>query len=134
MPYIIDPIDKIARQKQRDVLYINFHNINKDILEHSFDWENSKDRQQVIHWLNVQSISYYPCFQVWNDGLIICPYMGQLYLDVPYDNNNRLYKQLEAFFKNHENSMKFPDVTFCYLPLEIAMQNAHHDNPNYGND
>ena len=131
MPMLIDPIDQIARQKQRTVLYVVFDDPDSNDFEASFDWENCKNRQRVITWFDEQAIQYQPCFQVWSDGLLQCPYRGQLYIDVPFETDNSVYKKLEAYFENQDGSMKNPEITFCYLPLKRAMKNAHHDEEGY---
>jgi hypothetical protein len=46
MPQLIDPIDRIARRKQRDVLFVTFH--EGDHYASGFDWENCAVRQEVI--------------------------------------------------------------------------------------
>ncbi|WP_202977570.1 hypothetical protein, partial [Enterococcus faecium] len=60
MPQLIDYIDKIARDKNRDVLYLLFKpQQGEDPL--FFDDEACKRRKQVIKWLEKNNISYYPC-------------------------------------------------------------------------
>ena len=52
MPVLLDHIDKIAREKQRDVLYLAFHHAGEASGKSLFfDYESSERRKQVIHWL-----------------------------------------------------------------------------------
>ena len=48
MPQMLEHIDKIARDKKRDVIFINF---NKEIFP-SYDWEKYDKRQELIQWLD----------------------------------------------------------------------------------
>lgn len=62
MPMIIEPIDKIARQKGRDVLYVSFYqndDLNVDLLScPDFDWQNCIVRKEVICWLEENNIKW----------------------------------------------------------------------------
>ena len=130
MPQLVGPIDRIARQKQRDVLFITFH--DDDGFCSDFDWENCLIRQEVIDWLETNAIPYQQCFSMGSDGLLCCPYQGQLYLDAPYERNDPLYQKVEGYFENPDGTMRLPGVKFWLLPLATAMKNAHHDDPHYG--
>ncbi|MBP6294389.1 MAG: hypothetical protein KA366_01525 [Hydromonas sp.] len=59
------------------------------------------------------------------------PYMGFVYVDVPYDTALPEYQKLEAFLEQADGSRVFPDVLFCYVPLDMAMNNAEHDDPDF---
>jgi len=133
MPMIIDPIDAIARKKQRTVLYVTFVPLNdKGYFDaEGFDWENCETRKRVINWLESNNISYRFCQLFLEDGVLVCPYLGHIYLDVPFHRENAEYKKLENYFENPDGSMKDETVRFCYLPLKAAMKNAHHDDPDY---
>jgi len=133
MPMIIDSIDRIARIKQRAVLYVTFAPLNDDgyFADEGFDWENCETRKRVIDWLELNNISYQFCQRFWADGLLDYPYQGQIYLDVPFYRENAGYKKLENYFENPDGSMKDKTIRFCYIPLKAAMKNAHHDNPGY---
>ena len=136
MPMVIDSIDYIARQKKRDVLYVTFMPINDDgyFDDEDFDWENCYTRKRVIDWLEFNKIGYQFCHRFWADGLLDYPYQGQVYIDAPFDQNNEQYKILEDYFENPDGSMKDPTVRFCYITLEQAMRNVHHDEPGYWED
>lgn len=59
------------------------------------------------------------------------PYRGQIYVDVPYDDSLPEYRKLADFLENPDGSARLPNAIFCYLPLEKAMENAHHDEPGF---
>ena len=62
---------------------------------------------------------------------VMPPYMGFVYVDVPYDTALPEYQKLEAFLEQADGSRVFPDVLFCYVPLAMAMNNAKHDDPDF---
>lgn len=132
MPMLIEHIDAIARKKQRNVLYVIFHptrSIGDDIFP-PYDWSHDPIRETVCNWLTEHHITWKEC------GGIACenamyPYRGQIYLDVPYDENDPEYKLVRDYLENSDGSMRFETVIFCYLPLATAMENAHHDEPGF---
>ena len=137
MPMQIEHIDAIARQKQRDVLFVQFHSPasvtsdDEDIVHQDYcDWENLPIRQQIIDWLEARNIGFKPCGHFANECLMM-GYRGQMYIDVPFDGSLPTYQALQAFFEFPDGSMRFPGVTFCYCPLDKAMENAAHDEPGF---
>lgn len=137
MPVRIEHIDAIARQKQRDVLYVVFHTPasgtpdDEEVLgSDDFDWEKLPIRQQVIDWLDAQGICWKRCGHFANECLMM-GYRGQLYIDLPYDKSLSCFQALEAFLEFPDGSTRFPEATFYYLPLAIAMGNAAHDEPGF---
>jgi len=130
MVTMLKTLDKIAREKQRDVLYLTFHHSESLVLETDvgkFDWEGSAMRKKVIGVLDGLHISYQACFSpLPTDGTIILamPYKGQIYIDMPYDESNTLYKQIVSHLKHPDGSMKLPNVGFWHYPLQEAMKNA----------
>jgi len=140
MPCIIEFVDAISRKKQRGVLYVNFSpeprlgsNTDDDDIFDLFpinNWETLPVRQQVIDWLNENAIAWQPCGSIANPSVMLS-YQGQIYIDIPYDKELPAYQKLAAFLENPDGSMRLPGVEFWHLSLEIAMQNAHHDEPGY---
>ncbi len=123
---IIEHIDKIARDLQRDVLYIAFDH------EHfpSYDYENYLVRNGLLQWLDDHEISYRKCGEIASENGWES-YRGQLYIDLPFDENNEKYLLLDDHLCNEDNTPKIKGVVFYYLTLEIAMKNAHHDEPGF---
>lgn len=134
MPMLIEHIDAIARKKQRDVLYLTFHprkTPNTDPWDRpSYDWQQDPKREMVCNWLTEHNIAWQPCGHVASENMM-CSYRGQIYLDLPYDDNDPLYVLVRDYLENPDGTMRFETVTFWYLPLERAMENAHHDEPGF---
>ena len=145
MPLIIEYIDAIARQKRRDVLYLVFgartvraymheasaeDDADSGIFDVLHEWERTPNRQMVLDWLDEQGIAWQSCGGFANVNSMP-PYMGFVYVDVPYDTALPEYQKLEAFLEQADGSRVFPDVLFCYVPLDMAMNNAEHDDPDF---
>jgi hypothetical protein len=58
-------------------------------------------------------------------------YTGEIYIDVPFDENDPVYKKVNAFLEHDDGTPKFEGTRFLYLSLEIAMRNKHHDEPGF---
>jgi hypothetical protein len=132
MPMLIEHIDAIARKKQRDVLYVIFHPKRQVVGDWSasYDWRKDSIRETVCNWLTEHQITWQPCGEIASENAMYS-YQGQIYLDVPYDDNDPEYVLLRDYFENPDGSMRFETVIFCYLPLATAMENAHHDEPGF---
>lgn len=137
MPMLIEHIDAIARQKQRDVLYVVFHHPASDnedreeILDRAdIDWETLPIRQQVIDWLDAQGIGW-KCCGHFADVNLMMGYRGRLYIDLPFDKSLPAFQALTAFLELPDGSMRFPEATLFYCPLDKAMENAAHDEPGF---
>lgn len=131
MPLLIEPIDAIARQKQRDVLFVEFQPRNEDkSLFHSHDWEDDPKRQALIKWLDQQAIAWCCCSAFASEDSFDS-YQGQIYIDLPMDETNPRYCQLRDHLEHPDGSMRDEQVCFYVLPLEAAMRNVHHDQPEF---
>lgn len=133
MPMLIEHIDAIARQKGRDVLFLDFPVETGDDPFEAFevDWENIPIRQQVIAWLDQNQIGWSHCGHFADENMMGGGYFGRIYIDVPFDTNDPIYQKLSDYLETPEGKMKLAGVKFCYLPLEKAMENAHHDEPGF---
>ena len=137
MPMLIEHIDAIARQKQRDVLYVMFNSPasdnqdRKEILDQAdMEWETLPIRQQVIDWLDAQGIGWKPCGHFADVNLMMA-YRGRLYIDLPFDKSLPAFQALTAFLVLPDGSMRFPEAALFYCPLDKAMENAAHDEPGF---
>jgi hypothetical protein len=131
MPRLLTHIDAIARQKQRGVLYITFH--SGSILDEdwaAYDWEEDPIREKICNWLTEHLIPWEPCGDIASENSMI-KYRGQIYLDIPYDENNSEYILARDYLENPDGSFRFEPAIWWYIPLEVAMENAHHDEPGY---
>jgi hypothetical protein len=133
MPQVIEHIDKIAREKQRNVLYLTFtdtENKKEDELFQIVDYENHPARNTIIAWLERHKVPYDECAGIASENMMV-EYMGQLYIDVPYELNNPDYQKLQHFLEDENGEVRFDGVAFWVLSLELAMKNAHHDEPGF---
>jgi len=126
MPQLIEYIDAIARQKRRAVLYVTF----RENGEMPRDFRHFPPRVALIAWLDQQGIAWQECGP-FADPAVLPGYRGQLYLDVPMDQNDPRYRLLCQHLEHPDGSMRIECVRFCYLPLNDAMENAHHDEPGF---
>ncbi|MBN1970424.1 MAG: hypothetical protein JXR48_09150 [Candidatus Delongbacteria bacterium] len=147
MPQVIQFIDEIGREKQRAVLYIEFYpKPESDIVDsyetyeklekqvYEFDYRKSKNRQFVIDWLDENKIPYYECGRFSKFGGFIKlheKYLGNLYIDIPFDRENPDYMKLEEFLENPDGTFKFKNVRFCYVALEVAMEYGDGDEDEF---
>ena len=131
MAVLIEHIDAIARKKQRDVLFLEF-GVPEDKKSYSFSYEYEQDpiRTEILAWLDAHNISYTMCGDFASENGWRA-YRGQIYLDVVPDELDVLYKLLNEYLEDNEGKMKFKGVMYYILSLEIAMQNAHHDEPGF---
>jgi hypothetical protein len=138
MPQLLNHIDAIARQKGRDVLFVRFGEIDDALVplwiskneSDSHDWKNDRNRIELIEWLDANGIEWCPCGPFASENGMF-PYMGDIYLDFPFDRTCHVYQNLSHRLERPDETRKIPCVTFCCLPLARAMQNAHHDQPGF---
>jgi len=126
MPQLLEHIDKIARDKNRDVVFINF---SKEKFP-SFEYRDYKERNELLIWLEKNNIPYTPCGPMaseygWES------YRGQLYVDVPIDESNEQYQLICEHMDNPDGSFKIPGVESWIFPLKEALKNKHHDEPGF---
>lgn len=143
MPQLIKHIDKIAREKQRDVLFIRFGGAalaefeDVDVEEKTAGGFENEDemtniliRQSIIDWLEAHGFAWEPCGLVANTSMMQS-FDGSIYIDVPFDAEDSQYRVLRDFLEKPDGKMAHPEVVFCYYPLLDAMKNAHHDAPGF---
>lgn len=127
MPQLIQYLDKIAREKQRDVLMLNFIDSSMDLDEVlDMDFEQYKPFVETTAWLDANNIKWQPCTLQLNMVL-----SGRIYVDVPFDQDDPVYQKLADYLENPDGSMKIEGVKFFYMPLGKAMEYAYQDEPGY---
>lgn len=129
MPRLIEHIDAIARKKGREVLYLEFHP-ESPCEWRNYRFEDDPMRAAVVAWLDVHAVTYHPCGLIANPN-VMAPYLGQLYLEVPYDESLPGYRSLRDYLEHPDGTMRHPKVRFCAMPLDYALRNAEHDEPGY---
>jgi hypothetical protein len=135
MPMLIEHIDAIARKKQRDVLNIEFHPVNwgmdcEDDSWRAYDYNQDTRRATVIAWLDGHNILWQKCGPVASETGFRS-YLGEIYVDVPFDVNDPQYQLVCNYLENPDGTMRDENVRWYYLPLDHAMKNAHHDEPGF---
>lgn len=116
MPKVVQAIDEIAREKNRDVLFIQFE---------GFAEKQQQDtvRNHVLAWLDQQGIAYESCVSIAEDE-VIGAYAGDIYVDVAYDTENPIYQKLSQYLEDDQGNMKIEGVLFFVLSLETALEIA----------
>lgn len=127
MPEQLQHIDAIARQKVRDVLYLEFTHANRPV---SRPFEEIKSRQQILAWFDENGVPWVQCGPIANENVMVS-YAGQVYIDVPYDTSNATYQAVQAFLEYPDGTIRFDDVEFWVVSIERAMENSHHDEPGF---
>ncbi|WP_180083037.1 hypothetical protein [Acinetobacter sp. YH12102] len=112
---LLKHIDAIAREKNRDVLFVHFdHYIHPDRNADSV-------RQILIGWLEQQGIVYMPCLGL--DQTVHSEiYLGGLYLDVPFDLHHKTYQKLSGYLEDEQGNMKIKGIQFFVLSLGLALE------------
>lgn len=126
MPQVIEHIDKIARDKKRDVLFVSF---DKDEFT-DYHYENYEIRREIIDWLTENKIHFTKCGNIGSEYRWES-YRGQLYLDVQIDESDTNYQKIISYFEHPDGTMKLRGVTLFVLQLKIAINNAYHDEPGF---
>jgi len=125
MPMIVEYIDAIARKKQRGVLLLKFHPENLGEAFFEYDYKKDKRRKKVLSWLRKNKLPWLACAHEASS------YLGDIYIDVPFDESNPHYQLLKDYLENPDGTMRDKRIRFGYLSLENAMKNAHHDEPGF---
>lgn len=128
----IDYIDRIARLKRRDVLLLEFSGWDRKG-RRRFDWQAHPSRKRIVRWLDDQAIAWLPCGSVANIS-VLNAYKGQIYIDLPYDPEERRCRLLEEFLETPDGVSRWPGAKLWLVPLAIAKENAHHDAPGFWDD
>lgn len=123
MPAIISYIYDIVIENNRGALFISFHKDLKATELIRFRYQDHTPRTEFIDWLEHQKINYSPA------ALDYYNYLGELYVDVPYDPNDPSYKVLSEHLETEDGHSKIEGVYFYYLPLENALEikKQHHE-------
>ena len=129
MPALIQHIDAIARRKGRDALYLEFHPHGRAQWR-DYRYDEDPVRTAVLAWLDRHRVAWQACGPI-ADPRRMLPYLGQVYLDVPFDEALPEYRLLRDYLENPDGSMRLEGVRFCYVPLDEAQCNAAHDEPGF---
>lgn len=115
-------IDAIAREKNRDVLFVHFENFEEN------DQGDDPIRSIVLAWLEDHEIAYQPCMGLEQEGYVDT-YSGDIYIDIPFDETDPAYQELSEYLEDDEGNMRLDGVLFFVLSLELALEiEADHLN------
>ncbi len=120
MPQLIQHLDTLAIQKQRDVLAVHFPEL-------IFEFEPVRDtyskRNQVIEFLEAEGIGWLPCAEPRSDkGVLLAGYLGMIYVDVPFDTESPQYQIVQRRLEHPDGTLRDPSVRFLCLPLARAIE------------
>lgn len=121
MPQLIRTIDEIAREKQRDVIFVQFHNFSTGFVA---DYRTNPSREAIISWLDEQDIAYVPCGG-FESGCIVERYDGELYIDVAIDEKDDNFFKLSERFIGDDGERQYENAWLFYLPLAVALLNSN---------
>lgn len=135
MPQLIKHIDQIAREKQRDVLYLEFNPkpSEDDVWGDNngrYYFEHDLVRKKILEDLTNMGVNWVSCGEFASENCLM-GYTGRIYIDVPFNKDLPLYQTLEAYLEHPDGTMHFETVRFYALSLHHAMKNAHHDEPGF---
>jgi hypothetical protein len=138
MPIRIEHIDKIARVKNRTVLFVSFEPEVKDesilswpVPNHSHHgFESDVNRIELIKWLDGNEIPWQMCGHIASENGWTS-YAGNIYVDVPWDESDPKFVIFQQRLENNDGMPKNPLVKIWACDLEMAMKNKHHDEPGF---
>lgn len=119
-------IDAIAREKNRDVLFVHFENY-----VHAEAQAIDSVRQQVLAWLEANEIPFSPCMGLEEEQLLTS-YNGDIYIDIPFDSRDHHFNLLSDYLEDEQGNMKIDGVLFFVLSLELALQLESERAPDVG--
>jgi len=129
MPVLIEHIDAIARRKQRTVLFLEFH--PQPFREwRNYRYEDDATRTAVMAWLDAHGVPWTPCGP-FADPRVMAPWLGQVYLDVPWEESLPEYRELRDYLEHPDGTVRHAGMRFLAMSLDHAMQNAAHDGPGF---
>ena len=123
MPQLILSIDEIARQKQRDVIYVEFR---KRKPGGRLDYRLSPPRNAMLDLFTANEIPFFECGGIGNDADIES-YQGQIYVDVAFDESTPLFKTVVRLLTLAKTLGESEKPHLYLLKLSTAMKNAHLD-------
>jgi hypothetical protein len=138
MPRLIKHIDKIAREKNRTVLFVSFEPEDGSgamslmhAPNHSYsDYEDDANRAELIAWLDAKGIGWEICGHIASENEWIA-YNGNIYLDVPWNETDSQFVKVQELLETPHGDPRNPKVKLWACDLELAMKNAHHDEPGF---
>lgn len=126
MPQMLEHIDAIGRRLKRDVLFLAF----EPAAGRPSDYDKLEVRKHILQWLDSEGIAWCPCGDYAREN-VLRSYAGQVFVDVPFDEQDGRYRKLQSFLEFPDGKMRFEKVKFYVVTLGAALKNAHHDEPGF---
>ncbi|MBK2257662.1 hypothetical protein [Francisella philomiragia] len=126
----IKTIDQIARQKQRDVLFIQVKPNPLKSFEH---YQNYKPWQEIKAWLVDNSIPHEICGAFSKDSLILAGYCGDIYIDLPNDDSLEMIQKIDEYF-NYTGERLDGKQRLCIFSYDEAIKYAERDTAEFWDD
>jgi hypothetical protein len=127
MPQLLEHIDAFARKLKRDVLYLDFLKAKRP---HRADYRRLESRSGIVQWLDSEGIEWCECGPLASET-VMRSYAGEIFINVPFNETDDQYRKVQAFLEYPDGTMRFEDVRFYVVTLQLAMKNAHHDEPGF---
>jgi hypothetical protein len=127
--HILDHVDAISRARQRDVLYLEFHPVDRAACR-AYQHEQDAVRAEILRWLDAHGYGWQPCGPIGSTTRMES-WRGQVCLDLGFDEALPDYRLLRDMLEHPDGTMKHASVRFRVAPLVYAMRNAEHDTPGY---
>jgi hypothetical protein len=82
-----------------------------------YDCDQDDRRTEVIKWFDEHGIAWQMCGHFANENIIECPHLGQIYIDVPYDESDPQYQLVRDYIENPDETLRDENVRWNYLSL-----------------
>lgn len=129
MPELIKHVDAIARSRACDVLYLEFHPLDHG-LRRAYQYQQDEVRRKLLAWFDAHGYGWQRCGPIANASTL-SSYRGEVCLDIAFDETLPKYTELRDHLEFPDGNMRIPGVRFYHLPLQLAMKNAAHDDPDF---
>lgn len=129
MPELIEHVDAIARQRRRDVLYLEFHPREREA-QRAYRYHDDVVRQGLLIWLAAHGYDWEHCGPYAQPD-VMQSYQGQVCLAVEFNECLPKYQELRDHLELPDGNMRIPGVRFYLQTLQQAMRNVDHDSPDF---
>ncbi len=120
MPQLIGTIDAIARERQRDVLYARAPPSADLLFDHK--WERAAGRVALVEFLTAHKMIRWEECMDWNSGVLVAPYDGSLFIDLPVNVTNEQFQAVCAILEYPNGRPRFSDYRLYVFPLFLALR------------
>jgi hypothetical protein len=94
------------------------------------NWRTDPNRVALLAWLEERCIAFEDCGDFASENGFKS-YAGNLYIHVPFDENDQQYRELIEHCELPDGTPRNPLVKLWVVTLESAMTNSHHDEPGF---